>query len=243
MGARRPRYVNVLDLVRAMRPDITDPIAAIEERRLLVDGRVVTNPRSLVATNASVVVRRPRRLRGEAKLEASLDGFGLTVAARTCLDLGASAGGFTRVLLERGAAQIFAVDAGHGQLREDLCADPHVVNLERTNLGNVRRAIPPNVTIDVVTIDLSYLSLADAVPQLEAVRFAPDADLIGLVKPMFELHLASPPTDEDELRLALDRAVHGIERDRRWRVVGTMPSPVLGRKGAQEWLIHAHRQP
>jgi 23S rRNA (cytidine1920-2'-O)/16S rRNA (cytidine1409-2'-O)-methyltransferase len=241
MGARRPRYVNVLEHVRRVRPDVTDPVAAIEGRVLLVGGRVVTNRRSLVRADASVVVLRANRLRGEHKLEAALDRFGVSVADRTCLDLGAAAGGFTRVLIRRGARRVFAVDVGYGQLRGELRSDARVVNLERTNLADVGVVLPSDMVVDVVTMDLSYVALAEAVPQLEPLPFATEADLIGLVKPLFELRLAEPPIDEDELEQAVTHAVQGIEWSRTWRVVATMPSPVRGRNGAREWLIHARR--
>ena len=113
------------------------------------------------------------------------------------------------------------------------------MNLERTNLADLS-AIPRFAHIGAVTMDLSYLSVADAVPQVEALRFAGDAHLIALVKPMFELGLDAPPEDEPSLRRALDLAVAGVER-LPWHVTGTMPSPVTGSKGAREWLLHARR--
>ncbi len=206
---------------------------------MLIDGRVITNPRSQVRADASVVVKAPRALRGEDKLRAALEGFAVDVTDRECVDLGASAGGFTRVLLEHGARRVFAVDAGHGQLRGDLRNHSRVVNLERTNLADLS-AIPRCATIGAVTMDLSYLSVADALPQIETLSFARDADLIALVKPMFELGLDSPPEDEPSLRRALELAVAGVGR-LPWRVAGTMPSPVTGSKGAREWLLHARR--
>jgi 23S rRNA (cytidine1920-2'-O)/16S rRNA (cytidine1409-2'-O)-methyltransferase len=241
MGARRPRYVNVLKHVRSVRPDIDDPVAAIEQRQLVVGGRLVGNPHSLVPADAPVVLRQRRPLRGERKLEAALDRFGIVVAERTCLDLGASAGGFTRVLLRAGARRVFSVDVGFGQLRGDLRADARVVNLERTNLADLPRALPPDVAIDLVTTDLSYLSIAEAVPQLEPLSFAGDADMVGLVKPMFELGLATLPTEERELKRALTVAATAVEEGGRWRVVASMPSPNPGSKGAREWLLHARR--
>lgn len=243
MGTRRHRFVfvNVLRHVRAVRPDIADPVRAIEERSLLVGDRIVTNPQALVPADAPVVLRERRPLRGEEKLRAALDLFGVEVDHRVCVDLGASAGGFTRVLLERGAARVFAVDVGHGQLRGDLRGHSRVVNLERTNLADLEAAIPRRGRIDLVTMDLSYLSIAAAAPQLEALRLAVDADLIALVKPMFELGLAAPPSDARQLRGALDRAVRGLERTERWRIAGTAHSPVTGSRGAREWLLHARR--
>jgi len=235
----RARFRNVLDHVTRVRPDVGDPEGALLAGHVLIDGRVVTNPRSQVRADASVVIRVPRTLRGEDKLRAALEGFAIDVADRECVDLGASAGGFTRVLLERGARRVFAVDAGHGQLRGDLRNDERVVNLERTNLGDLS-AIPAETLVGAVTMDLSYLSVAEAVPQIEALSFTPDARLIALVKPMFELGLDAPPQDDPSLQRALDLAVAGVER-LPWHVAGTMPSPVTGSKGAREWLVHAVR--
>jgi 23S rRNA (cytidine1920-2'-O)/16S rRNA (cytidine1409-2'-O)-methyltransferase len=235
----RVKFRNVIDHVVRARPDLEDPETALAAGHVLIDGRVVMNPRSQVRADASVVIKPPRTLRGQDKLRAAIDGFAVDVTDRECVDLGASAGGFTRVLLEHGARRVFAVDAGHGQLRGDLRSHSRVVNLERTNIGDLS-AIPHCAPIGAVTMDLSYLSVADAVPQIETLSFAPDADLIALVKPMFELGLDSPPEDDPSLRRALDLAVAGVERHR-WRVVGTMASPVTGSKGAREWLLHARR--
>jgi 23S rRNA (cytidine1920-2'-O)/16S rRNA (cytidine1409-2'-O)-methyltransferase len=234
------RYRNIVEHVARSRPDLEDPEAAVVAGEVVVDGVVVTNPRGLVRADAPVVHRPPRPLRGEDKLRAALDRFAIDVTGRECVDLGAAAGGFTRVLLERGARRVFAVDAGHGQLRGNLRSHSRVVNLERTNLADLS-AIPRCAPIGVVTMDLSYLSVADAVPQIEPLSFAPDADLIALVKPMFELALQAPPDDDPTLGRALDLAVTGVERTP-WRVVATMPSPVTGAHGAREWLLHGRRR-
>src|SRR5207302_2622448 len=157
-----------------------------------VDGIVRTNPATLVRAGASISLREDVVLRGERKLEAALAAFALDVRGRVALDAGAAAGGFTRILLAAGARRVYAVDAGHGQLLGSLRQDPRVVNLEATNLGDLTRELVPD-TIEVVTLDLSYLALADAVPQLEALRLDPQADAVALVKPQFELGLARPP--------------------------------------------------
>lgn len=239
MGRRR--FVNVIRHVRTARPDIADPTAVIAERRLIVAGRIVISPNTLVPPDAPVAVIPPRRLRGEDKLRAALDAFGIEVAGRICLDVGAAAGGFTRVLVEHGAAKVLSLDAGHGQLAGSLRTHSRVLVLERTNLSEIGRAVPRCWDVEVVTMDLSYLSVAEAVPQLEAVRLSPSADLIALVKPMFELRLGAPPQDDRRLALALDAACRGVEREGRWVVAGTMPSPVAGSRGAREWLLHARR--
>ncbi|MFN2581369.1 MAG: SAM-dependent methyltransferase [Candidatus Dormibacteria bacterium] len=176
-------------------------------------------------------------LRGEAKLQAALDAFHVDIDGRVALDVGAAAGGFTRVLLRGGARRIYAVDAGHGQLLGSLRQDERVVNLEATNIAALDRTVVGDV-IDVVTIDVSYMALATAVAQLDRIALAPDADLIGLVKPMFELRLASAPSEPAVVDAAAVRAVAGIE-SAGWSVVAQIHSPVRGSRGAPEVLLHA----
>ena len=218
-----------------------DPAELIASGRVEVDGFPVTNPEARVAPGARVRLRRSAPLRGEAKLEAALRTFGVQVRGRVALDVGAAAGGFTRVLLGAGVARVYAVDAGHGQLLGSLRQDPRVVNLEATNVAALDgRLIPEPVA--VVTVDVSYLSLASAVGQLDRVQLAPGADLIGLVKPMFELRRATAPTDDASLAAALEAAERGVEAHG-WVVVAAVPSPVTGARGARELLLHARRPP
>lgn len=155
------------------------------------------------------------------------------------LDVGAAAGGFTRVLLGAGARRVYAVDAGFGQLLGSLRQDSRVVNLEATNVAQLDADMVPE-PIDVVTVDVSYLSLASAVCQLERVRIRPGAELVGLVKPMFELRLASAPTDSATARRAAEQAAAGLARCG-WTLLHTVPSPVTGARGAVEMLLHAAR--
>ena len=180
-------------------------------------------------------------LRGEAKLRAALTEFGVQVTGRVCLDLGAAAGGFTQFLLEFGAARVYAVDAGFGQLLGSLRQDERVINLEATNVSVLDSQLIPEA-IEAVTIDVSYLALAAAVAQLDRITIAPGADLIGLVKPMFELRLARAPVDPETVDAATARAVAGIA-ETGWEIVGVIPSPVLGGRGAVEALVHARRSP
>jgi 23S rRNA (cytidine1920-2'-O)/16S rRNA (cytidine1409-2'-O)-methyltransferase len=214
------------------------PIDAIRAGQVRVNGFPVTNPDALVARDAHVVVVTPQPLAGEAKLAAALAAFAPHVEGRVALDLGAAAGGFTRVLLAAGARRVYAVDAGFGQLLGSLRQDPRVVTLERTNLGALTPELVPDV-IELVTIDVSYLALARAVPQLAALRIGGDAELIALVKPMYELGLAAPPPDE-LLPAAVAAARAGIEAVG-WSVTGVIASPVTGHRGAKELLLHAAR--
>ena len=225
------------EAVARARPDISDPIGAIAAGHVAVNGIVVTNPRSRLRPGSSVVVQTPTPLRGEAKLRAALDEFEVPVRDAVAVDVGAAAGGFTRVLLGRGASRVYAVDVGHGQLLGSLRQDPRVVNLEATNVSDLDIELVPE-PVDLVTIDVSYLSLAAAVGQLGGLQLRRGAHLVGLVKPMFELRLPAPPTDEAQLPEALALATTGIE-SAGWRVLGSIASPVLGSRGAREMLVHA----
>jgi 23S rRNA (cytidine1920-2'-O)/16S rRNA (cytidine1409-2'-O)-methyltransferase len=232
------KLVRLVDELARLRPDLGDAGSVIASGRVLVDGVVISNPRSRVRAGSSIVVREPSDLRGSVKLRAALDRFDVAVAGRVALDVGAAAGGFTTVLLDRGARRVYAVDAGHGQLLGSLRQDPRVVNLEATNLGRLTGG-HVGEEVDVVVVDDSYLSLAEAVRQL-AVPLAADAELIGLVKPMFELRLAGAPSDRADLDRALAAAAAGVERAG-WRVVATMDSPVRGAGGAPELFVHGRR--
>ena len=239
MRKRAPRLRALVDELARTHPDLDDPTEAIRAGAVLVNGVVRTSPASLVAPGDRVALRRVQRLRGEAKLAAALDAFAVEPAGRVALDAGAAAGGFTRVLLAAGARRVYAVDAGHGQLLGSLRADPRVVNLEATNLGELDRTLIPE-PVELVTLDLSYLALAQAVPQLERVEIATGAEAIALVKPQFEFGLAAPPADAALLAEAADLAAAAFRR-RGWRVTGSIPSPVRGARGGRELLLHARR--
>jgi 23S rRNA (cytidine1920-2'-O)/16S rRNA (cytidine1409-2'-O)-methyltransferase len=239
MPKPRARFVALTSLVDALRREHEDVTTLIRDGHVRVDGAVVSNPRARVRRDAAVRVHRPQALRGSRKLAYALDHFGVPVAGRVALDVGASTGGFTTVLLERGAKRVYAVDAGFGQLRGSLRHDPRVVDLERHNVGGLDVNLVPDC-IDLVTIDVSYLALADAVPQLEDLRLRATTELIALVKPTYELRRSGPPDDPHDLARAVAHATEGIERVS-WRVLDATGSPVLGARGAREFLVHARR--
>lgn len=226
------------ELVRA-HPSIEDADAVIAGGGVVVDGRVVSSPASLVREGAAIMLRTEEPLRGEAKLRAALAAFRISVEGRIALDAGAAAGGFTRVLLAAGARRVYAVDAGHGQLLGSLRQDLRVVNLESTNLGDLSSELIRD-TISLVTLDLSYLALSDAVPQLEAVRLAESTHAVALVKPQFELGLPAPPHDPRQLLQAVEKAREGFLAAG-WAVADWIESPVRGGRGSIEFLLHAAR--
>jgi 23S rRNA (cytidine1920-2'-O)/16S rRNA (cytidine1409-2'-O)-methyltransferase len=174
--------------------------------------------------------------RGAEKLLAALDAFELDVAGAVCLDAGASTGGFTDVLLRRGALRVYAVDVGHGQLLPRLAADERVVVMDRTNLRTLPALPEP---IDLATLDLSFISLRLVIGQVRSL-LAPDGQIAALVKPQFEAGRPDVPRGgvvRDPavhrrvlVQLALDAAAAGLEP------VGLVASPRTGREGNREFL-------
>lgn len=231
------RRVPLLQMLGRLHPPVPDPAAALAEHRVLVDGAVVTNPGSQVLPSARIVVRPPARPRGTAKLGAALDRFGVDPTGRVGLDLGACTGGFTQALLDRGATRVYAVDVGYGQLLGSLRQDPRVVSLERTNVADVTPELLGQRP-GVVVVDVTKLSLREVGRQLAAHDVpAPGTELVGLVKPMFELGTGELPVG-DELARALRLATDGLA-DAGWEILATMESPMRGHRGAVEFFAHA----
>ncbi|MFV0259694.1 MAG: SAM-dependent methyltransferase, partial [Acidimicrobiales bacterium] len=222
MARSRPRFVPLMRRLRATHPALPTPEAAVTDGLVTVDGVVLTNPSAQVRADAAVSVAAVTPLQGSRKLAAALDTFDVPVAGRIGMDVGACTGGFTSVLVDAGAATVYAVEAGFGQLLGSLRQDPRVVNLERTNLGELTPALIPD-RVDLIVMDLSYLAVADAVGQLETLDIAPDADLIALVKPMYELRRAELPTEPADLERAVAEARAGVDRGR-WTTIDVVDS-------------------
>jgi 23S rRNA (cytidine1920-2'-O)/16S rRNA (cytidine1409-2'-O)-methyltransferase len=217
---------------------------AIESGTVVVRGRPVSNPGSLVAAHEPIDVRAPDEAyasRGGQKLAAALDRFEVDPAGRRCLDAGASTGGFTDVLLRRGAKLVVAVDVGYGQLAWRLRGDARVTVLERMNVRDLRPDDLP-YRPDLVTADLSFISLSSVVASLVAV--ADDrAGLVLLVKPQFEapreeVERGGVVSDPAVWHRALDR-VGAACRDAGAGPVGAMASPLAGPAGNVEFFLHA----
>ena len=219
-----------------------DVRALVASGRVLVDGAVVLNERALVDPAAGVVMVPARSLKGSAKLGSALDSCGLSVDGRVCVDVGASAGGFTSALLDRGAARVYAVDVGFGQLEGRLRQDARVVCLERVNAASLSPLVVDagGGPVSLVTVDVSYTPLAVVVPQLTAGLSSVIVDgcvLLALVKPMFELSLGSLPRDDASVDRAVEAAAGGIS-SAGWSVERTFPSSLVGNNGAVEaWVL------
>jgi 23S rRNA (cytidine1920-2'-O)/16S rRNA (cytidine1409-2'-O)-methyltransferase len=210
-------------------------------------GRRVDKPgEQLVAESALVLKGRdhPWVSRGGIKLAHALDYFQIEVEGRIALDIGASTGGFTDVLLSRGAKQAYAVDVGHGQLAWKLRRDPRVVVHERLNARHLTRAHIPE-PVDIITCDASFIGLATVLPTPLGLT-ADRGELVALVKPQFEAgreHVGKGGVVRDPAvqREVCERAVAWVTAQPGWIAVGIVESPILGPKGNREFLLYARR--
>jgi 23S rRNA (cytidine1920-2'-O)/16S rRNA (cytidine1409-2'-O)-methyltransferase len=236
----RVRRLPLADVIRKRHPELDDPRSAIVAGEVQVDGAIVTNPKSQVRDDARIVVKPTKELKGEAKLAAGLDAFDrpVEIEHKTCLDVGASTGGFTTELLRRGARFVYAVDAGHGQLMGSLRQDPRVKNFESTNASELTTALIPQA-LDVVTIDVSYSPLRAIVPGItKKLTYSPGATMIALVKPMFELQAGELPTERADLERAVNSGETALD-SAGWRVDQAIESPLRGNGGAIEFFLRA----
>ncbi len=237
---------------RGLAPSRQQAQAAVEAGAVLVGGAIADKPARLVAPGEPVVLRGPRPRfvgRGGEKLDAALSRFAVDVTRRRALDVGASTGGFTDCLLQHGAASVVALDVGHGQLDPRLRADPRVLVLERTNIrtlsGEALEGAGGSWTpLDVVTADLSFISLVRVVPVVCDPTIAPGADLLLLVKPQFEAGRAEVSRgrgvvrDPDVWRAAILGVTSALE-SHGTGIIGVMPSPLTGASGNTEFFVHA----
>ncbi|MBA2848592.1 TlyA family RNA methyltransferase [Thermosulfuriphilus ammonigenes] len=216
--------------------------AAIMAGQVFVEGQRVDKAGALVPEEARVEVRGPvcpYVSRGGLKLEAAIEAFGISVAGKRALDVGASTGGFTDCLLKRGAARVYAVDVGYGQLHWRLRQDPRVVVLERTNARYLRLKDLGEL-VDLAVIDVSFISLTKIIPAVKKL-VVPGGDIIALIKPQFEVGRGEVGRggvvkDPQKHRKVISRlqdffAAEGLEDK------GLIPSPILGPKGNREFLI------
>jgi len=220
--------------------------AAIEAGRVRADGRVVAKPSEKVAEDAVIEAEaaHPWVGRGALKLAHALELWPVAIEGRVVLDVGASTGGFTEVCLDRGAAQVFAVDVGTGQLHPSVAADPRVVNLEKTDARHLTTALITD-TPSLIVCDASFISLSKVLPAALALA-EPEADLITLVKPQFE---ADGPkavgkkgvVKDPEAHAAAVAGVRAWLEESGWTVREVADSPITGGDGNVEFLLWAQK--
>jgi len=213
-----------------------------------VGGAPATKVSRLVAPGEPIeLVGPPPRFvsRGGEKLDAALDRFGIDVTGRRVLDAGASTGGFTDCVLQRGAAHVVAVDVGHAQLHERLVHDPRVEQRDRTNVRSLDAGAIGG-PVDLVVADVSFISLRVVAPALLACA-APGADVVVLVKPQFEATRQEAAKGKGVIRdeavraRVLDEVTGAFDRLGA-AIMGTMPSPITGADGNVEYLVHARKR-
>ena len=218
--------------------------AAIAAGLVTADGvrvRKASDPVAEAAT-LSATPAHPYVSRGALKLVAALDRFGFEPADHVCLDVGASTGGFTDVLLARGARKVYAVDVGRDQLHARLRSDPRVVALEQTDI----RALAPSALgelPDLITADVSFISLKLVLPALDRLTRRP-AQLIALIKPQFEAGKANVKKGivrDAAIRAAVCDDIAVFAASLGWQVRGVLPSPIEGGDGNREFLLAAQR--
>jgi 23S rRNA (cytidine1920-2'-O)/16S rRNA (cytidine1409-2'-O)-methyltransferase len=218
--------------------------AAITAGRVTADGQVVHKASEVISSTAVIAAEpeHPYVSRGGVKLAAALDCFSLDVAGRVCLDVGASTGGFTQVLLERGAQRVYAVDVGRGQLHAELRRHARILSIEQTDIRKLDPAGLPSPA-DFGVVDVSFISLKLVLPHLDRLT-SPRATILSLIKPQFE-------ADRRDIKKGIVRnpAVHAaicnditaFIRTLGWRPGRHMESPILGGDGNREFFIEAAR--
>jgi 23S rRNA (cytidine1920-2'-O)/16S rRNA (cytidine1409-2'-O)-methyltransferase len=233
-------------VARGLYPTRSRARDAIKRGTVTVDGRTVTKPAQPVAEDAVIAIADTARAyvsRGALKLKHALAHFGLSPEGLDCLDIGASTGGFSEVLLEHGARHVTAIDVGHDQFAPALKHDPRVTLLEGLNARDLEPQhleAPPQF----IVCDVSFISLKLALPRALDLA-APAAKLIALIKPQFEAGRAALGRDgvvKDELlhrQICDDTASWLIARQ--WNVIGLVPSPLTGGSGNREFLIAAEK--
>ncbi|MBO3664552.1 TlyA family RNA methyltransferase [Microbacterium stercoris] len=219
----------------------------VEEGRVTVAGRVASKPSIKVESSTEIAVVDADHYvsRGAHKLIGALDGFGIRVDGRTALDMGASTGGFTQVLRERGADPVLAVDVGHGQLAPLIALDAGVRVVEGYNVRymtaeSLAEASGVDTAPSVITGDLSFISLTQVLPAVAEVA-APDADIVLLVKPQFEVgrsKIGGGVVTDAGLRADAVLEVLFTAKDLGLGTLGVLPSPIHGTHGNVETLIH-----
>jgi len=236
----RKHRLDVLLVERGLVASRAQARALIMAGEVMVGGKPASKAGMTISADVDVVVRTPPRFasRGGLKLEAALDQLAVEVEGRLCADIGASTGGFTDCLLQRGAARVYAVDVGYGQLAWRLRRDPRVVVMERTNVRHL--AVLPE-RVHLATVDVSFISLTLVLPVVRGYLL-PGGEVIALVKPQFEagrsqVGKGGVVRDSAVHRLVLQRLC-GWAEDEGWAVCGLIPSPLRGPAGNIEFFLH-----
>ncbi|MBF0225903.1 MAG: TlyA family RNA methyltransferase [Desulfobacterales bacterium] len=217
--------------------------ALIMSGNVLVDNFPIDKPGYFVKPDSNIIIKEtiPYVSRGGLKLESAIKHFQINPSGLICLDVGASTGGFTDCLIQHEAKQVFAVDVGYGQIAWKLRQDNRVVTIERTNARYMDPSVLP-YPIDLITIDVSFISLKIIVPAVEKF-LKQNGSILALIKPQFEVGkgkvgkggIVRDKTLHDEV---IEDLSNFFKNERNLDIVGIMPSPIIGAKGNQEFIIN-----
>lgn len=230
--------IDLLLVERGLAKDQKEAHALIMAGRVLVNSDRIDKPGIMIPKGSNISLKGGKEYvgRGALKLEGAIDNFSVKVSNKVCVDVGACTGGFTEILLKHGAKRVYAIDVAYGELDWKLRQDTRVVNMERTNVRTLNQMPEP---IDLVTIDLSFISLTKVIPVI-ANWLKPDAQIIALIKPQFE----AARHDVAEGGVILDPSIHRKvvseflywATKERFGVHGLMLSPIEGLSGNREFL-------
>ena len=247
MATNRKR-LDLLIAEKRMAPSRQRARAMIMAGKILVNNQPVDKAGFLVSATDSIVLKEkdiPYVSRGGIKLEAALQALDLIVEGCICLDVGASTGGFTDCLLQHGASRVYAVDVGYGQLAWKLRQDPRVVVIERTNIRHMSAEVIAE-PVDLVTIDVSFISLKIVVPAVTAL-IGRDARILALIKPQFEVgknQVGKGGVVRDAtLHKGVIESLSAFFQAEGFVLGRVLPSPILGPKGNREYFILLGQQP
>jgi 23S rRNA (cytidine1920-2'-O)/16S rRNA (cytidine1409-2'-O)-methyltransferase len=218
--------------------------AAIAAGQVTADGSLVRKASEEIPSAAIIAAQpaHPYVSRGGVKLVTALDSFAIDIAGRVCVDVGASTGGFTEVLLARGARHVYAVDVGRAQLHARLRGHRQVTSIEQTDIRNLDASRFPEPP-DFAAIDVSFISLKLILPHVSTL-LRPSATLLALIKPQFDAgrrHVKKGIVRDAVVHAAICDDIAALATDLGWRIGGCMASPILGGDGNREFFIEAER--
>jgi len=232
---------------RGLAPSREKASALIMSGLIEVDGKRIDKPGFAVNEELSVIIKKadscPYVSRGGIKLAAAISHFNINIKNKVVIDVGASTGGFTDCLLQNGASKVMALDVGYGQLDWKIRNDPRVIVVEKTNARYITPQII-GVPADGAVIDVSFISLKLIIPSMSSV-LNEEAFIVSLIKPQFEagkgLVGKGGVVKDENLRLLIVEDISNFFISQGWAVIGVIPSPILGSKGNQEFLLYATR--
>ncbi len=243
MARPKKLRLDLLVVQRSLAPSRQRAQALIMAGKVMVAGRIIDKPGRLVPPDVQVEVGQddnPFVGRGGLKLLHALERFSVDPKGRICMDVGASTGGFTHCLLQKGAERVYAIDVGYGQLAWELRNDPRVVVMERTNIRHLPQGAIAD-SPDLAVIDVSFISLRIVIPAV-LIHLARPAEIVALVKPQFEVGKGEVGKGgivrHPRLHARVIKELVQGFREMGLEISGVVPSPIRGAKGNREFLMH-----